>query len=101
MRMDRQIEIHSKTVTKNEDGRPITEYVLLKTMAAGVTHLFGGEYFAAAAIKQEDTIKFTTRFDESVTTEMRIKFRDKMYEITFIDNIKEQDMWMEIKAKVI
>lgn len=69
-----------------------------KTVWASVSNLYGREYFEAAAIQAEKTVKFTIRFINEIDESMRIKFRDKQYNITSIDNIKYENKFIEIKA---
>lgn len=73
-----------------------------KTVWAGVNNLFGKEYWEAKAIQSENTIEFVIRFSKDVgilnSKEYRIVFNNKIYNITFVDNIKYQNKWLKIKA---
>ena len=63
-----------------------------------MSNLYGKEYYQAAAMQAEKTVKFTIRFLDSITADMRILFEDKQYNITSIDNIKYANKFIEIKA---
>ena len=82
----------------NENGFETKDYKDLKTVWAKVTNLHGKEYFEAAAIQKEKTVKFIIRAIEGLDETMRILFQGKTYNITFIDNIKYENRYIEIKA---
>ncbi|MEY8414801.1 phage head closure protein [Tissierella praeacuta] len=93
-----RITFQRLTTSTNENGFEIEEWTDVKTVWAGVTNLHGREYFEAAAVQAENTVKFTTRYLKDVDTSMRILFKDKQYNITSIDNIKYENKLIEIKA---
>lgn len=82
----------------NDNGFETEEWQDFKTVWASVSNLYGREYFEAAAIQEENTVKFTIRFINEIDESMRIKFRDKQYNITSIDNIKYENKFIEIKT---
>lgn len=82
----------------NDNGFEEEAWVDFKTVWASITNLHGREYFEAAAVQAEKTVKFTIRFTKDIDESMRIKFRDKKYNITSIDNIKYANKFIEIKA---
>jgi len=69
-----------------------------KTVWAFVSNLHGKEYFEAAAVQREKTVKFVIRVISDIDESMRIIFKEKYYNITFIDHIKYEKKYMEIKA---
>lgn len=93
-----RITLQRFTTTVNENGFEVETWDDFKTVWAAVSNLHGREYFAAAAVRQENTVRFTIRYLEGINTSMRILFRGKQYNITAIDNIKYQNRYMEIKA---
>ncbi|EHN13437.1 phage head closure protein [Clostridium sporogenes] len=86
------------TTVVNDNGFEEETWQDYKTVWASVSNLYGREYFEAAAIQEENTVKFTIRFIKEINESMRIKFRDKQYSITSIDNIKYENKFIEIKA---
>lgn len=86
-----------ETIT-NDNGFEEETWQDYKTVWASVSNLYGREYFEAAAIQAENTVKFTIRFIKEINESMRIKFRGKQYNITSIDNIKYANEFIEIKA---
>lgn len=96
--LNQRITFQDFNLTINENGFEVEEWLDFKTVWAGVSNLYGREYFDAAAIQMENTLKFTIRYLHGIDRAMRIKFRDKFYNITSIDNIKYRNRFMEIKA---
>ncbi|MBV1817167.1 phage head closure protein [Clostridium cochlearium] len=82
----------------NENGFEIETWVDFKDLWAAVTNLHGREYFEAAAVQAENTVKFTIRYTDEIDTTMRIFFKGKQYNITSIDNIKYENKFIEIMA---
>lgn len=96
--LNKRITIQELKLSINENGFEIEEWIDYKRVWAGVSNLHGREYFDAAAIQMENTVKFTIRYLPGIDTSMRIVFQDKNYNITSIDNIKYGNRFMEIKA---
>lgn len=86
------------TTSINDNGFEVKTWEPFKTVWAKVENLHGREYFTAAHVKAERTVKFTIRYLEDIDETMKILFKDKIYNITFIDNIKYQNRFIEIKA---
>lgn len=85
----------------NPNGFEVETWEDYKTLWAAASNLHGREYFAAAAVQAENTVKFTVRYLKDIDTTMRILFWDKHYNITAIDNIKYQNRYLEIKAQEV
>jgi SPP1 family predicted phage head-tail adaptor len=96
-----RITLQRLTTTTNENGFEIEEWTDVKTVWASITNLHGREYYEAAAVQAEQTVKFTIRYLSGVDTSMRILFQGKQYNITSIDNIKYQNRFIEIRASNI
>ena len=86
------------TITVNENGFETEIFIDYKTVWAAVSNLNGREFFAAAQVNQENTVKFTIRYMLGLEESMRIIFQSKTYNITAIDNIKYKNRYIEIKA---
>ena len=80
----------------NENGFETEVWQDYKTVWASVSHLSGKEYYQAAAVQAEKTIRFLVRY--AGDTSMRILFRNTQYSITSADNIKYENRFIEIKA---
>ncbi|MCM3761038.1 phage head closure protein [Alkalihalobacillus oceani] len=93
-----RVTVQKLTTTINENGFEMKEWVDVQTVWAAVSNLHGREYFAAAAVQAENTVKFMIRHLEGVDSSMRILFQGKAYDITAVDHIKYEKRYMEMKA---
>ncbi len=93
-----RITLEKQVTDVNESGFETESWAEVRTLWAGITNLHGREYFAAAAVQAENTVKFTIRYLKGIDSGMRISFRGKKYNIIAIDNIKYQNRYLEIKA---
>ena len=82
----------------NENGFEVEEWVDFKILWASIKNLHGREYFQAAAVQKENTVKFIIRYFDGLDTSMKILFKGKHYNITSIDNIRYENKFIEIKA---
>lgn len=92
-----RITIQRLTSTVGENGFEVEAWENYKVVWASVSNLSGREYFEAAAIQAENTVKFTIRYT-NIDPSMRILFQDKEYNIISIDNIRYANKFIEIKA---
>lgn len=93
-----RIALQKFSVTTNENGFEVEDWIDIKIVWASISNLYGKEYFEAAATQSEKTVKFTIRFIAGIDESMRIMFKGKIYKIIFIDNIKYQNKFLQIKA---
>jgi len=99
--LDKRITFQRRVTTTNENGFEIETLADFKTVWAKVSNLHGREYFEAAAVQAENTVKFTIRYLEGIDTSMKILFQGRYYNITSIDNIKYKNRFIEIKAQEV
>lgn len=97
-KLNKRITFQAFTSTVNENGFEEQNWVDVKIVWASVANLSGREYFAAAAVQAETTVKFIIRYTSDLNTDMRISFQDGIYNISFIDNIKYGNAFLEVKA---
>lgn len=96
-----RVSIQKVILAKNDNGFEVEQWHDYKTVWAAITNLQGREYYAAAAINAENTVKFKIRYTEGIENSMRILFKDKTYNVISIDNIKYRNKYIEIKAVVV
>lgn len=84
--------------TVNENGFETEGLIEFKTVWASVSNLSGREYFAAAEVQKEKTVKFKIRAIHGIDESMLIAFQGRHYNITSIDNIKYENKYVEVKA---
>lgn len=93
-----RITLQKMSTTINQNGFEVEDWIDVKTVWAAVTNLHGKEYFEAAAVQAENTVKFTIRYLLNIDASMKILFNGKQYNIASIDNIKYRNKFIEIKA---
>lgn len=96
-----RITLQKYTETTDEEGFSTQEWQDIATVWASVENLYGREYWQAAAIQAENTVKFIIRYRNDISNDMRIKFQGQHYEIISTDNIKYKNEYIEIKAKAV
>ncbi|MHC1731975.1 MAG: phage head closure protein [Bacteroidales bacterium] len=96
--MKHRITFQQLTVTTNENGFEVKAWQDYKTVWAKATSLSGREYYQAAAVQAEKTMVFLIRYIEGIDESLKIKFEDKKFSITYIDALKYQKKYIEIKA---
>lgn len=96
------IRIDTFTPAQQEDGSWEAEWSLFAEVWAGKQNLYGSEYYTAGQVNKQETVKFTIRYMPGVLEmpkeKMRIVSDGKVYDIDFIDNIRYENEWLEIKA---
>ena len=108
-KLNKRITLQKFTSIINENGFNEDTWVDKNTVWASKNNLFGKEFFAAAAVNAEQTVKFTIRYlkelDQNINLEgtnttkaFRIKYGNLFYNLTFIDDIKSEHKFMEIKT---
>ncbi|NLK23283.1 MAG: phage head closure protein [Clostridiales bacterium] len=93
-----RIIFQKQVIEVNENGFEEVSWENYKTVWASVSNLSGREYFQAAAIQKENTVKFKIRYIDLLDTSMQIVFNEKSYNIISIDNVKYENRYIEIKA---
>lgn len=94
-----RITLQKKVDVIDSDGFTTQQWQDVATVWAAVENLHGREYWEAAAIQAENTVKFTIRYRQDVDQTMRIVFKKKVYNILSVDNIRYRNEFIEIKAR--
>lgn len=84
---------------KNEVGDTVLAERPWKTVWASVEPLRGREYFEARKIQSEATHKITIRYLTGITPDMKIDFKNRIFEIEGPPiNPEERNRYLEIQA---
>lgn len=102
--LNKTIYIHRKgEPTKDEDGLlTYEEYELCKARAK-VTNIRGSEYILASGDTVETTKKIYIRYKRNVeiTEDDILIYKKNKYNITYVNNIDEANVWLEILVKLV
>ena len=102
---------HRITILKKANKKPLedTTYENFKTVWAKVNNLYGKEFIEAQKVEANISKKFIIRyikdldmsFNPNACKDFKISFKDVSYNILYIDNIKEQNKFMEIMVGIL
>ena len=97
--LDRRITIERVTTARDEYGDPIETWTDLITIDAEKREPRGREFFAAGTVAEVNTVFVCRHMDvPSLTTQDRISYDGKDYDIVFVGEIGRREAW-EIMAK--
>jgi SPP1 family predicted phage head-tail adaptor len=107
-KLNKRITIQKYTTTVNENGFEVEAWVDYKPIWASRDDLQGREYYAAAAVQSENTVKFGIRYikelDQDISEEaievtklFRIKYINSTFDIKSIAKIGK-NQFMKINA---
>jgi len=90
----------SKEVVKTDKyGTPIgKELIPIAHTWAQVTNLHGDEYYTAHTLQLHKEVLFTIRYNSKLDEKCQITFNGNDYIISFVDNIKYSNKYMEIRT---
>lgn len=87
-----------KGTHKNSMGENVPEYTEYKKVWAYVAPKTGREYDEAQKIRAETTYNVITRYFNDITSEMQIRFKDRILKIESVLNIDECGEQLHIVA---
>jgi SPP1 family predicted phage head-tail adaptor len=98
----RLITIEKRTLAFDAERNQVELWAPWKTLKAEKTQLYGSEYYAAAAQGEEQTVVFTVRkldcLTEVNTTDFRLTYDGRAYDIKQVDQLQDGGLWAKIKA---
>lgn len=101
-KLNQRITIQRKSVGTDNIGNQTSEWSDYHSCWAAVYGVSGREYWQAREQHEENTVNFKIRYCKKLkelgTVDYCIKFRDKIYDITSVDNIQAADSLINIKA---
>lgn len=85
--------------SKNEYGEPVEDWLDIKTVWAEIKPVSGKQFFAAKQINAEISHNVYIRYRNGLSPSMRIKFKERTFEILYIMNVNESNTLMQIYCK--
>ena len=89
--LDRQITLKVATVTTNGNGERVNAWATYATRWAAIEYTGGGEMISDDMALSSKEVKFTIRYDSTITEKHRVNYRSKEYEIRLIQEIGRLD----------
>ena len=105
--MREKITIQKLTASADSRGGSTGGYEDYYTCRAYANGLYGSEYYAARQAGMEETVKLTIRYTSKLegigtaddpTSDYRLIFRNKLYSIDHIDNVRYENNTLVISA---
>lgn len=99
-----RITIQKSTLGVDKSGNHMLSWEDHYTCSAYVNSLSGKEYWEAAQVNAQKEIYFLVRYCSETagmdTEHYRILFREQIYNITFLDNVKYQNKMLKLRASL-
>lgn len=99
---NKKISIYQVVISEDNAGfKTKTESIVLNTYAS-VKTTKGFTLIASNTDFEKAYTNFTIRYPkQSITRDMLIKYNDKTYSIEYLNNVDEENIELEIQAKVV
>ncbi len=95
-----RVEIQKLTSVYDEWGDPTEEWATIATAWAAVEPVSGREYWAAATVRAEATVKVTLRYIPGITPQHRLLFRGEIYDIKSVINTETRNRELVLMCTV-
>lgn len=90
--LDQRVTLQSRSSTQDAHGQDTITWVDIATVWAQVQSLRGREFFAAAQVQQEQSIKVRVRYRTDVTQTCRLVWNGVNHDITGVIPVGRNDM---------
>ncbi|WP_374374500.1 phage head closure protein [Dongia sp.] len=97
--LDRRVTLLRPVIGRDGAGGPVTSWQNAGRVWAKVKDISGREYFAAAQVNAEITTTFLIRYRADITPDMRIRYRDRDYDIVAVPEVGNRNEGLQIMAK--
>ena len=89
-----RVILQSRSVTKDAYGQDTITWISTATVWARVRPVHGREFFAAAQVQQEQTVKVVVRYRTDVQPTWRLVWQGRAHDITGVIPIGRE--WLEL-----
>ncbi|WP_164906074.1 phage head closure protein [Gudongella oleilytica] len=100
-RLRQRIVIEESIAGRDSFGAETSGWIQFAKVWADVAPVSGREFLAFKQINAEISTKVTIRYLAGVTTEMRVLFKDRIFEINSIINIEEKNVSLLLMCKEV
>lgn len=97
-RLNQRVRIEKRQSGQDDFGQAVLTWVPLCTTWAEVLPLRGREFFAAAQVQQEHSIKVRLRYRHDIDAGMRLVWNGRAHDITGVIALEGGRQWLEIMA---
>jgi SPP1 family predicted phage head-tail adaptor len=100
-RLNRRITLQRRESVKDDEGIVTEGWADVAAVWAAVEPLRGREYFTAAAVNQENTVRFRMRYRPGVTSEMRVLYDGRIYDINSVIDVNESHQEIQLMCEEV
>jgi SPP1 family predicted phage head-tail adaptor len=97
-RLRHRVQVQTRAATTDDMGQAAEQWATVLTVWAEALPLRGREFFAAAQVQQEHSVKFTMRWRPELKPTARIVWRGQVYDITGVTDLGGRGAWAEVMA---
>lgn len=90
--LDQRVQLQTRSVTQDAVGQDVITWATQATVWAQVQALRGREFFAAAQVQQEQTLKVRIRYRAGIDATWRLLWRGVAHDITGVVPVGRQEM---------
>ena len=90
--LDQRVTLQSRSVVTDANGQDTITWVDVATVWAQCQALRGREFFAAAQVQQEQTVKVRIRYRADVVQTMRLVWQGRAHDITGVVPVGRKEM---------
>ena len=98
-RLKHRITFQRLSQSKNEYGELADEWLDIKTVWAEIKPVSGNQFFAAKQINSEISHNVYIRYRTDLKPSMRIKFKERIFEILYLMNVNEGNRLIQLYCK--
>lgn len=101
--LNKRISIVTISTVTNDNGFEEEQEVEYCNCWAKVSNMSGTEVFRSGANYSKVMTRFLVRYrkDKITTTDMKIRFNNKLYNITYVNNYNESNEFVEMIGEVV
>lgn len=85
----------------NENGFPVQTWIDVKSVWADLKTVKGSEFYQAASAQAQNDIRFIIRYTTGVNSDMRISYKDRLFNIISIINDDERNKTLTIIGREV
>lgn len=97
-RLRHRVSVQARSTVTDAMGQAADQWTTVHTAWAEAMPLRGREFFAAAQVQQEHSVKFTMRWRDCLVPAARIIWRGQAYDITGVTDLGGRGVWVEVMA---
>lgn len=96
--LNQRVTLQQRAAGVDSNGQASGAWFDVATLWAQALPLRGREFFAAAQVQQEHSVKFTMRWRADVVPTARLVWQGQPYDITGVTQLGGRRVWIEVIA---